>query len=73
MSKQAKLSKSESMKYNKESINFANLIKYWIKLKTIDSNHLNFGVICEKRYQLQKLLFEKGKKKVLTSLFLIQI
>lgn len=45
-----------------ESINFSNLIKYWIKLKTIDSNHLNFGLISEKRLQLQRLLFEKGKK-----------
>lgn len=54
-----KQTKPDSTKY-KESINFANLIKYWIKLKTVDSNHLNFGLISEKRFQLQKLLFEKG-------------
>lgn len=48
------------IKFNRESINFANLLKCWIKLKTIDSNHFNFGLVNEKRIQLQKLLFEKG-------------
>ena len=67
MSKQLK--KQESLKY-KESINFSNLIKYWIKLKTIDTNHLNFGLINEKRLKLQKLLFEKGQL-ALDSEFLI--
>lgn len=61
MKKQPVPSKEETLiKFNKESINFSNLLKCWIKLKTIDSNHLNFGQVNEKRFQLQKLLFEKG-------------
>ena len=48
------------IKVNRESINFGNLLKCWIKLKTIDSNRLNFGLVNEKRVQLQRLLFEKG-------------